>query len=378
MPPFLFRQRPLLIAVAALVALLVVFARLANTPPDSAAGTADAPNLAVVTTTAVLQASYPQQRAYLGRIEAPQVSELGFELGGLIAAVLVEEGHRVTAGQPLAVLDTALLQDRRNSLQAALDVAAAQSRLAELTLQRERDTFARQLSSQQALDTAVATASSAAARRQAVAADLAAVATQIDKSTLRAPYPGIIADRFLDNGSVVAAGTPLLKLLASGSAELKATVAAAALPALTVGDRYRVQLGDQRLDATLAAIAPESTARTRGTTVVLDLDLPIGAVQHGATATLLIDQQIERAAFALPLGALTESVRGIWAVYAVVTESDSGEQRLQRRQVELLHQSGDTVFVRGDITDGDTIVISGLHRLVPGQLVHTKAGSGDE
>jgi len=378
MPPFLSRQRPLLVAVFILTVVLVIFAQLINKPSDQELNAAEAPNLAVITTTAKLQPSYPQQRAYLGRIEAPQQSELGFELSGRIDTLLVSEGDPVTAGQPLAKLDTALLQNRQTSLAAALEVATAQSRLADLALQRERDTFARQLSSQQALDTAVATASSAAARRRAVAADLAAVATQIDKSTLRAPYAGIIADRFLDDGSVVAAGAPLLKLLAGGGAELKATVAAAALPALTVGDRYQVQLGDQLLDATLAAIAPESTARTRGTTVVLDLDLPIGAVQHGATATLLIDQQIERAAFALPLAALTESVRGIWAVYAAVSETDSGEQRLQRRQVELLHQSGETVFVRGDIADGDTIVISGLHRLVPGQLVHTKAGGTDE
>jgi len=378
MPPIFSRQRPLLIAVVSLIAVLVIFARLVNPPSGSAVSAADAPNLAVITTTAVLQPSYPLQRAYLGRIEAPQVSELGFELGGLITTVLVDEGTTVTTGQPLAVLDTALLEDRRNSLQAALDVAAAQSRLAELTLQRERDTFSRQLSSQQALDTAVATASSAAARRQAVAADLAAVTTQIDKSILRAPYPGMVADRFLDDGSVVAAGTPLLKLLASGGAELKATVAAAALPALKVGNRYRVRVGNQLLDATLSAIAPESAARTRGTTVVLDLGQPIGALQHGSTATLLIDQTVERAVFALPLGALTESVRGIWAVYAVVAEADGSEQRLQRRQVELLHQSGETVFVRGDITDGDTIVISGLHRLVPGQLVHTRADSADE
>lgn len=378
MPPFLSRQRPLLVAVFILTVVLVIFAQLINKPSDQELNAAEAPNLAVITTTAKLQPIYPQQRAYLGRIEAPQQSELGFELSGRIDTLLVSEGDPVTAGQPLAKLDTALLQNRQTSLAAALEVATAQSRLADLALQRERDTFARQLSSQQALDTAVATASSAAARRRAVAADLAAVATQIDKSTLRAPYAGIIADRFLDDGSVVAAGAPLLKLLAGGGAELKATVAAAALPALTVGDRYQVQLGDQLLDATLAAIAPKSTARTRGTTVVLDLDLPIGAVQHGATATLLIDQQIERAAFALPLAALTESVRGIWAVYAAVSETDSGEQRLQRRQVELLHQSGETVFVRGDIADGDTIVISGLHRLVPGQLVHTKAGGTDE
>ncbi len=64
-----------------------------------------------------------------GTIEARQVS-LAPEIGGKIIEVLVEEGERVTVGQPLVRLDDALLVAQR--AQAEADLRLAQARLDEL------------------------------------------------------------------------------------------------------------------------------------------------------------------------------------------------------------------------------------------------------
>ena len=43
--------------------------------------------------------------------------------------------------------------------------------------------------------------------------------------------------------------------------------------------------------------------------------------------------------------------------------------QLERRQLELVDESADRVYVRGALNSGEQIVAAGLHRLAPGQRV---------
>lgn len=365
------RASPLQLTLLLSLSTLLLFALTQRNDSDADSASQQTPNLAVITSRAVQLQQFPLQRSFLGRVEADQNSLLGFELNGLISGVFVEEGSSVRSGDRLAQLDTQLLEQRQASARAAVEVAAAQLQLAQLSAARERETFARQLSSQQALDRAESQLRAAQAQRSAATAQLAAVATQIDKSQLRAPFDGVIADRYLDAGSVVSAGSAVLKILSQGPAEVKVSVAQSALPALPIGSLHTVVVAERHYSATVTAVAPENTAGTRGVTVLLQLQQPIGALLHGATATLVVEEQIEMAVFQLPITAMTESVRGLWAVYVAVPQSNNSDSLiLDRRQVEVIHQSGDQVFVRGGLADQELVVVAGLQRLVPGQTVH--------
>jgi len=48
------------------------------------------------------------------------------------------------------------------------------------------------------------------------------------------------------------------------------------------------------------------------------------------------------------------------------------------RVVEVVHAEADRVFVRGTLRDGERVVATGLHRIVPGLLVRRAAdGKGE-
>ena len=70
--------------------------------------------------------------------------------------------------------------------------------------------------------------------------------------------------------------------------------------------------------------------------------------------------------FWLPNTALMRGTRGLWSVY-VVNEN----QRVARRDVEMLYTGGESSFIRGTLTDGETVIVDGVHRLVPGQRVES-------
>ena len=75
-----------------------------------------------------------------GRVQAPHRIELGSVVTGRVEKVLVEEGAKVEAGQPLILLDTSELQ--ASAAQARAAEAAARARLAavrELTLPQAND-----------------------------------------------------------------------------------------------------------------------------------------------------------------------------------------------------------------------------------------------
>jgi multidrug efflux pump subunit AcrA (membrane-fusion protein) len=90
-------------------------------------------------------------------------------------------------------------------------------------------------------------------------------------------------------------------------------------------------------------------------------------VRSGDLARIALERNVASTGMWLPITALAESRRGLWSAYVVVP-SESGPV-VERREVEVLHAESDRAFVRGTLRDGETVVATGLHRLVPGQRV---------
>lgn len=311
---------------------------------------------------------YSVTRKFVGRVEASRESDVGFELAGLVAVIDVVEGEKVMQGQVLAALDTELLQARRNELVSVRARAQADLDLSRKTRQRVNELNARDFASGQARDEAWEGYNAAAATLANAQSAIASIDVQIRKSQLIAPFDAVVAKRFVDEGTVISPGTAVLRLLEDASPEARIEVAGDSLGKLVPGQSYDMVIEEEIVRGRLRSLRPERGDFTRGIDALFILQLPFDAVRRGDLAQLTLEETVEVAGFALPLSALTESSRGLWAVY--VAEPDArGGAVLARRQVELLHHDGDTVFVRGTLASGEAVVTEGLHRLVPGQAV---------
>jgi multidrug efflux pump subunit AcrA (membrane-fusion protein) len=85
--------------------------------------------------------SYQIDWSFVGRVEASRSSDLGFEFGGLVALLAVDEGDRVKKGAVLAELNTERLSARRAELAASLKEAQASLALSDNTRRRTREAF---------------------------------------------------------------------------------------------------------------------------------------------------------------------------------------------------------------------------------------------
>jgi hypothetical protein len=71
--------------------------------------------------------------------------------------------------------------------------------------------------------------------------------------------------------------------------------------------------------------------------------------------------------FWVPLAALTDGGRGLWAVQPVTND------RVGRELVQILAVDGERAFVRGALPDGARILADGGNRVTPGQAVVAQA-----
>ncbi|MDY6783990.1 MAG: efflux RND transporter periplasmic adaptor subunit [Cyanobacteriota bacterium] len=415
----------LLVATGALLVAGLSIAALRQTSQGTqTAESRESKILPVETLTVQPVEGYEVSRTYTGEIAAGRASDLGFERGGTLVEVLVEEGDRVSTGQPLARLDTRNLQTQRQQLIA--EKARAQVQLSELKagprpeninaaraavqdleeqlklqqVKRSRREFLHREGAisreeldeftygSQALQARLEGARSnleellngtrweQIAAREAVVQQLEARIADLDvtlaKSILKAPFAGIVATRQADEGTVVGAGQSVANLVENAVPEARIGLPTNLVNQLQVGNSQTIEIASETYDATVSFILPEIDPDTRTQIVVFALEhAAMPQINPGQTARANIKETIATKGYWLPTASLSQGIRGLWTCYGL-TQSDDAEPdvyEIQPQSVEILHQESDRVLARGTLQPGDRIVANGTHRLVPGQKV---------
>lgn len=178
-----------------------------------------------------------------GTLQPTKSVDVGSELSGTLASVLVQENDVVKKGQLLAQLDTAKLKDAVDKSQAALAAAEASVAQTTATVAEASAALARmrqvaelsggKVPAKTELETAeavqqraVANAASARAEVVQAKATLKTDQTNLGKATIRSPVDGVVLTRKVEPGQTVAAQmtTPVLFVLAEDLAKMELQV----------------------------------------------------------------------------------------------------------------------------------------------------------
>ena len=323
--------------------------------------------LPVATATIALQDSYRASRRFPGRINAAQVSDIGFQVSGEIAEVIVEVGDRVEAGAALARLDPERLSLRIAELEAARAEANASLKRAETTLQRTLDLFRDGFATQQNIDDATAERDGLRARVRQLSRGLENANVDREDATLKAPFSGVIVGRYLDAGATVAAGQPVVRFNEQGSLDAIIGVPARFARRISIRDEFVVSANDLVANAQVKGVGDEIDLATQTVAIRLEIKEDPGFIPGGLVRLELEEERRARGAWA-PALALNESYRGLWSVYVVQNiENETGV--IARKDVEIIHIGNERVFIRGTIENGDRVVAASPFRFVPGQQV---------
>lgn len=353
----------------ALAAPLLLFLALAACSKDDTAPAAT-PSLTVSVALPEQQA-LPRRITASGSVAAWEQMALGVELSGQrVAEVLVEVGDVVSAGQPLLRLDTRSLQMDVRQAEAALAQAEATLAVASANARRGERLKREQLIAASEADQLIAGELGAQAQRQTARAQLDNARLRLGFATLRAPDDGVISQRMVQPGQVVAAGAEMLSLIRKGRLEWRAELPETDLIRITPGVPVELRGPDGAAVAgQVRAVSPALDARSRTGVVYADLPEP-GALRAGMYA------QGDFVLAAVPARTLPDTAVVERDGYRYVFVLGEGDVVAQRR-VELGTRQDGVVEVREGLQADERVVIEGAGFLADGDLVRVVPASGD-
>ena len=313
------------------------------------------------------QPTFTRDAKYLGVIRAGSDSVVGFEVAGVLTRLIATEGMRVGPGDVLAQLGTDRRQTRLDAAVAAYERVVAERAQAEARAERIAQLAEDGSASEQDYDDARFAAQALAAAENTADAQRQSALLELEKSTLRAPYEAVVAERLVQTGAVVSPGTPVLRLVTATGREAHIGVPAQVARRLAIGQAYSLMLQGEQVTADLRSIRDDLDPTTLTVGAVFDLPAS-AAVAVGESAVLQIAETVDSVGGWLPISALLEAPRGLWDVLTITPDAN-GKQRAQRESVEILYTRGNEVFVRGTLANDVAVVASGLQRISPGDLV---------
>jgi len=236
---------------------------------------------------AVTVEPFAQTVPILGRLVAAQRGEVAARVAAAVEALDVQVGDRVAAGDVIAAFDRARLEARAALARARVTGAEAQiaADRAELSLlEQERRRLMRLQESaafspaqledkRQEIEAAVARIARAEAQLEEARADLDLAEADLADGALRAPYPGVVTERYVSAGDYVTPGEPVVALLDDTSLEIEADVPSARARYLDPDDEVAVRFDvGPATTARLRAIVPDENPLTRTVAVRLAID----------------------------------------------------------------------------------------------------------
>jgi len=319
--------------------------------------------------TVVLEASEAaEQREYSAEVRARTESRLAFRVPGKVLERKVGLGDAVKKGQTLMRLDPADLKLAAEAAQAQLRAAKSNRDSQAADMKRFRDLHAQGFISAAELERRNAAYEAAVAQFDQARAQARAQANQADYGVLEADAAGVITGVDAEPGTVVAAGTPVLRLAHQGPRDVVFQVPESqvvSLRELAGRGQLRVRgVGmDQALPARLRELAQAADPATR--TFLAKADVGVQPeLRIGQTATVLLSSEKVGGIVKLPMAAVFEA-KGVPHVFVL----DPGTMTLRARAIEVAGADGNSVVVAGGLSALQEVVVAGVHVLRDGEKV---------
>jgi RND family efflux transporter MFP subunit len=365
------RKRNLVIAALGLVALGgAVFwmfrpSATGTAPAEITAGSAPAA-LTVEATVPVVE-TWPVEVQASGWLQPWAEAVIASELGGeRITAVNFEVGDAVKAGDVMAELSRASVENRIAELEATLESARAGLETATEDAKRARQLSSGGSLSQQEIATYLSTERQAQASVTVAEAQLAAEQTSLTNTRIVAVSDGVVSDVSAALGQVVSQGQELFRLIRDSRIEWQAEVPLFQLREIKAGTRVSIPSPIGDIGGTVRRVSPEASQTNGRVLVYVDPEPPAGVPMPKTgilvTGSFIVD---ETKAVTLPSTAITMQDGFSYVFVIEVGETTTA----LREKVETGRRRGDRVEILGAFPTDARVVLSGGAFLSDGSVI---------
>lgn len=251
-----------------------------------------------------------------GTIEPIVVVDVKSKASGEIMELTAETGDEVRQGELLIRVDPREPQNAVAQAEADLEVARAQLATAEANKRRADQMFQAQLISEQEHQNAQLQYANARAQLVRAERTLQTARDQLDDTNVRAPISGVIIQKNVERGQVIASatrevsgGTVLLRMADLSEVQVRTLVDETDIGKIRAGLRATITVDaypNQPFQGQVQKIEPQSVSQQNVTMfpVIIRIANPEGRLRPGMSASVEIHVEQRRGVLAIPNSAL--------------------------------------------------------------------------
>jgi RND family efflux transporter MFP subunit len=300
-----------------------------------------------------------------GSVQPERRADLRAEVAAVVLQVLKENGETVKTGDLLMRLDDTAIRDSLTSAEEAVRAAAQAFEQSERQVARLKTLQAQGMTSTQALEDAEVRRNNAQSDLVAAKSRVVSARQQLTRTSVRAPFDGVVSERKASAGDTVQIGKELLKVIDPRSMRFEGLVSADRMGELQVGQTasFRVNGYTQSsFTGRVKRIDAAANSTTRQVAVIVAFTDPATAPK---VAGLFAEGRVETGgsqALMLPEAAVARSGDAAW-VWRVSGKTLS---KLPVKLGERDARSGNIPVTQG-LASGDRVLRNPGNALIDGQ-----------
>jgi len=292
-----------------------------------------------------------------GTVQADKDVVISAEESGVIREIMVDKGNWVEVGQAMFRMDSELLK-------AQVDQARALSNMARETWDRRKRLYEED---QVGSELVYLEAKYAA---EQVAANLNLLEERLARTVIRAPIAGVLDSREIEVGTMVAAGTPVARIVDTDPVRITGGVPERYATDVRIGTEATVifdVLADQAFSGRISYVGAVVNPGNRTFAVELRLPNPGGFIKPEMVANVELVRRTLDEAMVVPQEALVRVEDG-FIVFVVGTEG--GVDLVRSQAVALGPSQQNQVVVLSGIEPGDRLIVVGQQSVAAGDRVN--------
>ena len=309
-------------------------------------------------------------RDFSGVAEAADSSSISFEVSGNVQEVRVDVGDRITKGQVLATLDPEPYELTVDEIKAELIKARDNVTKTEAEYNRQKRIFEQGAGAQRRVEVAEFNFKAAKSGVNFQIARLNNARRDLDRTVLRAPADGAIANRYIDAFNEVARGQKCFDIFEFTGMEVAISIPEDAIDEIQMDQKGEIRfpvIADRTYNGRVTEIS-KVAGTANAFPIKLTIDDPDQRIRPGMTArvTLLLTGGDQKAAYLVPLSAIAqrgENKKGFVYIY------DPGTSTVKKSPIEGNSVRGNNAVIIEGVKAGDIIAVAGVSFLEEGQKV---------
>jgi membrane fusion protein, multidrug efflux system len=297
--------------------------------------------------------------SFQGTLETDKNVVMYPEIPGLLKSIDVTEGQRVKKGEVLAVISDSGLVDQLQQLEIQLA-------LAKTTYERQNRLWEQKIGSEMQF-------LQAKTQYLSLEKSIAQMKDQVAKTTITAPFDGIVDHLLADVGSSLAPGmTPVVRVINLDEMKVSAQVPEIHLNNIKKAAKVEVNIPvlNKTLPAEINAVGNFINPNNRSFRVEIGLENSTGDLKPNMTVLLNINDYKNEAAILVPSKNILDDQTGAKYVYTLETVAgQEGMYKAIKTFVKTGKSSDNKTEVLEGLSAGDQLVEDGIRLVKDQQLV---------